>query len=66
MRSMILAAFAALALASTANAGPCRDAGGKFVKCPVAVVVVKHPVCKVGKACGASCIAKDKVCHKPM
>jgi len=24
----------------------------------------KAPVCKVGKPCGKSCIAKDKVCHK--
>jgi hypothetical protein len=66
MRSIILAAVAALAFASAATAGPCRDAGGKFIKCPVAVVVVKHPNCKVGKACGGSCIAMDKVCHKPM
>jgi hypothetical protein len=22
------------------------------------------PVCKTGKPCGKSCIAKDKVCHK--
>ena len=66
MRSMILAALAALAFASAVTAAPCRDpATGKFTKCP-AVVVVKHPVCKVGKACGGSCIAMDKVCHKPM
>ena len=66
MRTFILATVAALALASAVTAGPCRDASGKFIKCPVAVVVVKHTNCKVGKACGGSCIAMDKVCHKPM
>ena len=66
MRSVILATFAALAFASAVSAAPCRDAGGKFIKCPVIAVVVKHPNCKVGKACGGSCIAKEKVCHKPM
>ena len=64
MRSIVLAAIAALAFASTVNAAACRDAAGKFVKCPV-VVVVQHPVCKVGKPCGNSCIAMAKVCHKP-
>ncbi len=66
MRLLTIATVAALTFASAATAGPCRDAGGKFIKCPVAVVVVKHPNCKVGKACGGSCIAMDKVCHKPM
>ena len=38
---MIRAIIAALAFASAATAGPCRDAAtGKFIKCPVAVVVV--------------------------
>ena len=23
-----------------------------------------HPVCKIGKPCGNSCISKEKVCHK--
>ena len=64
MRTFILATVAALAFASAVAAAPCRDSGGKFIKCPVAVVVVKHPVCKVGVACGNSCIAKDKICHK--
>jgi hypothetical protein len=63
MRSMFLSTIAALALASTVIAAPCRDAGGNFIKCP-AVIVVKHPNCKVGIPCGNSCISKDKVCHK--
>jgi len=66
MRSMILATIAALAFASAVTAAPCHSPDGKFIKCPVAVVVVKHPNCKVGVPCGNSCIAKDKVCHKPM
>jgi hypothetical protein len=28
-------------------------------------VAEHHPVCKVGKPCGVSCIAQDKVCHRP-
>jgi hypothetical protein len=53
----------------------------RFIKCAVvvapapaavvvkgpapAVVIVKGPHCVKGKACGNSCIAMDKVCHKP-
>ncbi len=63
MRIIILVSITALAFASTSYAAPCRDAAGKFVKCP-AVIIVKAPACKVGKPCGRACIAKDKVCHK--
>jgi hypothetical protein len=48
------------------------------MKCPVAAAApaamassataataTKKPVCKTGVACGNSCIAKGKVCHKP-
>ena len=80
MRTLILAATAALALAGVASAKPCRDpATHRFVKCPVAVaatpapavvkapvaVGVHHPDCVKGKLCGNSCIAKADVCHKP-
>ena len=67
MRSMILATIVALTFASGANAVTCRDKAGKFIKCPppAAVVVVKKPDCKVGVACGNSCIAKGKICRKP-
>ena len=40
---------------------PCRDGLGRFARCPT---VAHSPVCKVGKPCGNSCIAKNKVCHK--
>jgi hypothetical protein len=36
MRFMILAAVAALTFASAADAKSCKDANGKFIKCPAA------------------------------
>ncbi len=63
--SLTLSAFSADAAIA------CRDAKGRAAKCPPAaaattpaVAGAKKPVCKTGKACGNSCIAKDKVCHK--
>jgi hypothetical protein len=63
-KSLILALGLALAISSGALAKdkPCRDAKGHFAKCPPPAAA---PMCKVGKPCGKSCIAKDKVCHKP-
>jgi hypothetical protein len=58
MRSFVIAAVAALAFASAADAKQCRDANGKFVKCPP--VAAKQ--CTTGKPCGNTCIAKDKTC----
>jgi uncharacterized membrane protein len=56
-------AVAALFVASSASAAPaCRDDHGKFIKCPA--VAEHHPMCKIGKPCGNTCISKDKVCHK--
>ncbi|MGI8841406.1 MAG: hypothetical protein ACR2F8_11595 [Caulobacteraceae bacterium] len=100
MRTLILVAIAALAFGSAANAKPCKDATGKFIKCQAAAAPAAtatpakaaptkmaakpapakapaapmagasamaghHPDCKKGKACGNSCIAVSKVCHKP-
>lgn len=81
------AAMATPATPTATTAVRCKDAKGKFMKCPPADVksdmaaaktsaatdtkadgmpsVAHAPVCKVGKPCGRSCIAKDKVCHKP-
>jgi hypothetical protein len=56
MRSFVIAAVAALAFGSAA------DANGKFVKCPP-VATAHH--CTSGVPCGNTCIAKGKVCHKP-
>ena len=70
MRSILIAAAAlSLAFGSTAFAADkCRDAKGKFIKCPPpatsSMAGMKMPVCRVGKPCGKTCIAKDKVCHK--
>ena len=65
MRSLVLAAVLSLALVPAAFAkAPCRDAHGKFMKCPPPAAAEHHPICKAGKPCGNSCIAKDKVCHK--
>ena len=62
MRSIALAVVLSLALVPAAFAkDQCRDAKGKFAKCPPAATA---PHCSKGKPCGNSCIAKDKVCHK--
>ena len=64
MRSfIIIAAVAALAFASSADAKQCRDDKGKFVKCPPGATAPHH--CTSGVPCGNTCIAKGKVCHKP-
>jgi hypothetical protein len=70
-RMLALAIMLALS-AGAADAKACRDAHGKFTKCPPAAAAMASmakpaagmPVCKVGKPCGKSCISKDKVCHK--
>jgi hypothetical protein len=76
MRSLIIAAVAALAFAGAANAataqgpykldakGKCHAAGGQFVPTNMCQGSF-HPVCKTGVACGNTCIAKGKVCHQP-
>jgi len=66
----LMSALALVFSASAALAAPHLDAGGKctdgkhWVK---QALCVKHdaPHCKTGKACGNTCIAMDKVCHKP-
>ena len=66
-RTLILAAVMALAFASGADAKACRDAKGKFAKCPPASAMASAPAaphCVKGKPCGKSCIAMNKVCHK--
>jgi hypothetical protein len=63
-----LATIAAVAFALTAfsaDAAPCRDAHGKFIKCPPPAASTAPKHCVRGKPCGNTCIAKDKVCHLP-
>jgi len=38
MRTLVLAAIAALAFASAADAKSCKDPAGKFIKCPAPAV----------------------------
>ncbi len=62
MRSIALAVALSLAFVPAAFAkDQCRDAHGKFTKCPAPA---SAPHCSKGKVCGNSCIAKEKVCHK--
>jgi hypothetical protein len=76
--ALIVTAAFALSLAGAADAAkPCKDEKGKYMKCPPAAAAPAvtpvatramatggAPNCKKGKACGHSCIAVDKVCHK--
>jgi hypothetical protein len=73
-KTFAIAAALTLAFAGAADAKSCKDAKGKFTKCPAAAAapaaaggmasMAGHPQCKKGKPCGASCIAMNKVCHK--
>jgi len=76
-KMLAAAAVMSLFIGTAVGAAPCKDAKGKFIKCPpAAAAVVKTTatkmtatktttkVCKVGKPCGNGCIAKNKVCHK--
>lgn len=72
----IVAAALSLGLVGAADAKSCKDAKGRFTKCPAAAAApattgstasmasAGHPQCKKGKPCGNSCIAMNKVCHK--
>jgi hypothetical protein len=74
MRTLLLAAVAALAFASAASAAPTCTTGkvcgntciAKTAVCHIPAVV-PHPVCKPGvsQACGNTCISLTKVCHTP-
>jgi hypothetical protein len=52
MKILLVAAMIA-GLASSASAAPCRDAKGKFIKCPTAVS--KPTKCKDAKGKFAKC-----------
>jgi hypothetical protein len=65
-KTLALAATLALALSTGAMAKEqCHDSRtGRFMKCPPPHA--SHAMhCSKGKACGDSCIARDKVCHIP-
>jgi hypothetical protein len=68
MRSFMIAAIAALAFASAAQAAPVCKTGVACGNTCIAKGKTCHatppkPVCKTGVACGNTCIAKGKVCH---
>ena len=55
MRTLVLAAFA-LALAGSASAAtPCKDAKGKFTKCPAPAAAKTAARCKDAKGKFAKC-----------
>jgi len=57
MRKLAIALAAAMAMAATpmgAQAAPCKDAKGKFIKCPVAKPAPKKP-CKDAKGKFTKC-----------
>jgi hypothetical protein len=67
--ALTLAVVLALS-ASGAYAKSCKDPKiGKFITCPAAAApatTATKPRCTTGVPCGNSCIAKGKVCHKPL
>ena len=65
MIKILGAAFMVLALSTaSASAAPCKDAKGKFTKCPVAAPVAKQ-VCKDAKGKFAKCGTPGAVPVKP-
>ena len=54
-KTLILAAIAALAFSSVAEAKTCKDASGKFTKCPVAAAPAKTAPCKDAKGKFTKC-----------
>jgi hypothetical protein len=56
MKKIALLLAAAFLTAGPANFGPCGSAAFAQAAC------CKR--CSAGKACGDSCIARDKTCHK--
>jgi len=79
MNKILTLAMVLALSAGAATAKPCKDATGKFTKCPAPATAMPaatakatpmtaahHPICKVGVSipCGNSCISKSKICHK--
>ena len=56
MRCVIVAAFALSVVAAPAFAAPCKDAKGKFIKCPAAAVAAPAR-CKDARGKFAKCTA---------
>jgi hypothetical protein len=62
-------AFTALFVLSTTTASsspaPMIGAEGSAIEWSVEPTEACCKICKKGKACGDSCIARDKECHQP-
>lgn len=58
---LALAALSLVASTTPALAAPCKDAHGKFIKCPKPVPVAAR--CKDTHGKFIKCPAKAKVCH---
>ncbi|HZG09407.1 MAG TPA: hypothetical protein VEZ70_10560 [Allosphingosinicella sp.] len=56
MKRLVLAAAALLLAAGPAPFDPCAGAAFAQSRC--------CKMCSAGKACGDSCISRDKTCHK--
>ena len=56
MKKIAILLAAAFLTAAPSNFGPCGSAAFAQAGC--------CKVCRAGKACGDSCIARDKTCHK--
>ena len=56
MRTLIMAAIAALAFSTVADAKTCKDAAGKFIKCPAPAAAPAKPAqCKDAKGKFVKC-----------
>jgi hypothetical protein len=65
MIKILSTAFLVMALsAASASAAPCKDAKGKFTKCPAAAPVAKQ-VCKDAKGKFAKCGTPGAIAVKP-
>jgi hypothetical protein len=58
-----LTALSLLAGSAPSLAAPCKDAKGKFVKCPVVKVAAKAATCRDSKGHFIKCPAKPKLCR---
>lgn len=73
MRSLILAAVAALTLAAAASAtadtytkdnnGRCHNSHGRQVAATMCTPH-RHVVCTNGKPCGGTCIPRNQICRR--
>lgn len=54
----LIAAFAVIALPAAVSAAPCKDAKGKFIKCPTTATTMVKPATTTKKKVAAKTTAK--------